>query len=349
MGEFNPLTIQNITRETPKAVSITLGVPDDLKKEYQFKAGQYLTFKKEINGEEVRRSYSICSTPGSGILKVTVKEVPGGTFSVLANNKMTVGETLRVHPPEGRFILEPSKGNNQDYAAFAAGSGITPVMSILKTVLEEEPKSRFVLVYGNKSLEETIYHRELLELQLTYGDRLDIEFVYSQSQESESHFGRIERATVNYVVKNKFKKRDFAHFYLCGPEQMINMVTDVLTENKVVKDNIHFELFSSDDEGDVDAALDGRSKVKIIVDDEEFDFDMDQDQILLDAALDQGIDAPHSCQGGICASCIARITNGTASMKKNQILTDDEVEEGLVLTCQAHPTSASITVDYDDA
>lgn len=349
MGDFNPLTIQKITRETPQAVSITFGVPDDLKKQYQFKAGQYVTMKKDINGKETRRSYSLCSTPQSGLLKVTVKEVPEGTFSVHANNKFTVGETLDVHPPEGRFVFEPSAESKNDYTAFAAGSGITPIMSILKTALEQEPKSRFVLVYGNKSLEETIYHKELLELQLEYGDRLDIEFVYSRNQEADSHFGRIERSTVNYVVKNKYKDRDFKDFYLCGPEQMINMVTDVLTESNVTKDNIHFELFSSDDAGDVNADLDGRSKIKIIVDDEEFDFDMEQDQLILDAALDQGIDAPHSCQGGICASCIARITNGTASMRKNQILTDDEVEEGLVLTCQAHPTSASITVDYDDA
>lgn len=348
MADFNPLTIEKITRETAQAVSLTFSVPEELQKEYIFKAGQYITLKTEINGEEVRRSYSLCSTPKSGILKVTVKEVEGGTFSILANTKFTVGQSLMVHPPEGRFVFEPVSSAKNDYAAFAAGSGITPVMAIMKTVLEEEPKSRFVLVYGNKSMDETIYHKELLELQLNYGERLDIEFVYSRTQEPESHFGRIERSTVNFVVKNKFKAYDFDRFYLCGPEKMINMVSEVLTENGMTKDNILFELFSSDDDGDVNAALDGKSKIKIIVDDEEFDFDMAQDEVILDAALGQGIDAPHSCQGGICASCIARITSGSATMRKNQILTDDEVAEGLVLTCQAHPTSASITVDYDE-
>ncbi|MGB3776353.1 MAG: ferredoxin--NADP reductase [Leeuwenhoekiella sp.] len=349
MADFNALTIEKITKETAHAVSLSFNVPEKLQDEYKFKAGQYVTLKMEIDGEEVRRSYSLCSTPNSGELKVTVKEVAGGTFSVMANSKFTVGQSLMVHPPEGRFIFSPTNGAGKDYAAFAAGSGITPVMSIMKTVLEEEPKSRFVLVYGNKTMQETIYHKELLTLQLDYGDRLNIEFVYSQNQEDESHFGRIERSTVNYVVKNKFKDYDFDKFYICGPEQMINTVSEVLTENNVTKDNILFELFSSGDDGDVDAALDGKSKIKIIVDDEEFDFDMPQDEIILDAVLKQGIDAPYSCQGGICASCIARITSGSASMRKNQILTDDEVAEGLVLTCQAHPTSASITVDYDEA
>lgn len=348
MADFNPLTIDKITRETAQAVSLTFSVPKELQEEYTFKAGQYITLKSEINGEEVRRSYSLCSTPKSGLLKVTVKEVEGGTFSVMANTKFTVGQTLMVHPPEGRFVFEPVPSAKNDYAAFAAGSGITPVMAIVKTILEEEPKSRFVLVYGNKSIEDTIYYKELIELQLNYGARLDIEFIYSRTQEPESHFGRIERSTVNYVVKNKFKAYDFARFYLCGPEQMINMVSEVLTENGMTKDNILFELFSSDDKGDVNADLDGKSKIKIIVDDEEFDFEMAQDEVILDAALSQGIDAPHSCQGGICASCIARITSGSATMRKNQILTDDEVAEGLVLTCQAHPTSASITVDYDE-
>ncbi len=348
MADFNPLTIQKITRETAQAVSLTFSVPEELQEAYIFKAGQYISLKSEINGEEVRRSYSLCSTPKSGLLKVTVKEVEGGRFSKLANTKFTVGETLMVHPPEGRFVFQPVPSAKNDYAAFAAGSGITPIMAIMKTVLEEEPKSRFVLVYGNKSMEETIYHKELLELQLNYGERLDIEFVYSRTQEPHSHFGRIERSTVNYVVKNKFKDYDFDHFYLCGPEQMINMVSEVLSENGMSKDNILFELFSSDDNGGVNAALDGKSMIKIIVDDEEFNFEMAQDEVILDAALGQGIDAPHSCQGGICASCIGRITSGSATMRKNQILTDGEVAEGLVLTCQAFPTSASITVDYDE-
>ena len=348
MSDFHALTIQDITRETPKAVSITFGVPRELKSDFSFKAGQYITLKTEINGKEVRRAYSLCSTPKSGLLKVAVKEVEGGTFSVLANNKLTVGGSIEVHPPEGKFVLEPDADHNYDYAAFVAGSGITPIMSIIKTVLQEEPKSRFVLVYGNRSVEETIFHKELLELQLNYPDRLFIEFVYSRSQEPDSHFGRIARATVNFVLKNKFKEHAFDRYFLCGPESMINEVTAVLESHDVDKDKILFELFSSNEVGEVNTALDGLTQVKVIVDDEEFEFSMPQDKVILEAALDQDIDAPHSCQGGICSSCVARITSGTATMRKNQILTDEEVAEGLVLTCQAHPTSASITVDYDE-
>ena len=222
------------------------------------------------------------------------------------------------------------------------------ILSIIKTVLAEEPKSRFVLTYGNKSPEETIFFKELLELQAKFPDRLFIEFVYSRTREDNSHFGRIETSTVNFVVKNKFKEHDFDRYFLCGPEAMIDEVKEVLTENGVADDKILFELFSTTEEGAVEVSGDGNSKIKIIVDDEEFDFEMPQSQVILDAALDRDIDAPHSCQGGICSSCIARIKEGTAVMRKNQILTDSEVAEGLVLTCQAQPTSPTIVVDYDE-
>ena len=348
MPDFHALTVQDITRETPKAVSVTFGVPSELKEQYTFKAGQYVTLRKTIDGKEVRRAYSLCSTPKSGVLKVAVKEVENGRFSVIVNNKLTVGESLEVHPPEGKFVHETDTDGKKDYAAFAAGSGITPIMSILKTVLEEEPHSRFVLVYGNKSVEETIFHTELLELQLNYPDRLFIEFIYSRKLPPKGTFGRIERSTINFVLKNKFKNHDFAKFYLCGPEQMINTVSETLTHKGVKKEDILFELFTSSDDGATEALLEGQSQIKILVDDEEFEFSMPQSDIILDEVLNQGIDAPYSCQGGICASCIARITEGTATMRKNQILTDDEVAEGLVLTCQSHPTSAKVTVDYDD-
>ena len=349
MSDFHALTIQDITRETDQAVSITFGVPEALKETFTFKAGQYITLKTEIDGKEVRRAYSLCSTPQSGILKVAVKEVEGGTFSVLANNTLTVGQSLEVHPPEGKFVLEPNAENQKDYVAFAAGSGITPILSIVKTVLEEEPKSRFVLAYGNKTVEETIFHKELLELQLKYPDRLFIEFIYSRKQETDAHFGRIEKATVNFILKNKFKSHDFDQFFLCGPEEMINGVRGVLEENGVAKEKVKFELFTSSNDGEeIAEALDGQTALKIICDDEEFELVMPQDKVVLHAALENDIDAPHSCQGGICSSCIARITEGTAVMRKNQILTDDEVEEGLILTCQALATSANLVVDYDD-
>ena len=230
----------------------------------------------------------------------------------------------------------------------ATGSGITPVLSILQTVLKTEPHSRFVLVYGNKSPNDTIFFRELLELQGKFPDRLFIEFVYSQSKEQESHYGRIDKSTVNFIIQNKFKGEEFEKFYLCGPEEMINSVTDVLLGKDIPKEKILFELFSSDEEGSVDADLDGSTELTIMVDDEETTFMMKQDTTVLDAALEQGLDVPYSCQGGICSSCVARITEGEATMKKNSILVDSEIAEGLILTCQAHPTTPTLKVDYDD-
>jgi ring-1,2-phenylacetyl-CoA epoxidase subunit PaaE len=227
MSQFFPLEIKEVIRETPQAVSLSFNIPENLKEEFKFDAGQYITIKIKLGDQEIRRAYSLCSAPNSGEFKVTVKEVEGGRFSVLANNKLHAGEVLEVHPPEGKFILKPT-GEARNYAAFAAGSGITPVLSIIKTVLAEEPKSRFVLTYGNKSPQDTIFFKELLELQAKFPDRLFIEFVYSRTREDNSHFGRIETSTVNFVVKNKFKDHPFDAFYLCGPEEMINQVSDVL-------------------------------------------------------------------------------------------------------------------------
>ncbi|HIB36318.1 ferredoxin--NADP reductase [Mesonia sp.] len=349
MKNFHSLSIKEVIRETPKSVSIVFNVPEDLKDTFKFTAGQYLTLKKEINGEELRRSYSICSTPHSGELKVSVKEVADGRFSSYANNKLKAGDSLEVYLPEGKFTFTPSAdAGHRTYAAFAAGSGITPIMSIIKTALTEEEHSKFVLVYGNRTPEETIFFKELLELQASYPDRFFVEFVYSRAQDENSFFGRIERSTVNFVMKNKFKGHNFSDVYLCGPEEMIDLVSEVLQENKLPKENIHFELFSSSEEGKVEANLDGKTQITVIVDDEEKTFIMDQKKNILDAVLDEDLDAPYSCQGGICSSCIARITEGKAEMAKNQILTDDEIEEGLTLTCQAHPTTPTIKIDYDD-
>ncbi|OED38464.1 flavodoxin reductase [Flavobacteriaceae bacterium (ex Bugula neritina AB1)] len=349
MSGFHTLSIKNIIRETSKAVSIEFEIPTDLKNAFSFISGQYITIKAEIGGKEVRRAYSICSAPQSNSLCVAVKEIENGVFSTYANTILKINDTLDVHTPEGLFTLTPNSTSQHTYAAFVAGSGITPVMSMVKTVLEEEPTSNFVLVYGNKTPEETIFLKELLALQTTYPDRLFLELFYSRTDEEGAHFGRIEKSTINFITKNKFKDINFKAFYLCGPEQMITTVTDVLVENGVSNDAIHFELFtSSTEKTEIDATLDGKSSITILVDDEETSFVMDQKKTILDAALDEDIDAPYSCQGGVCSSCICKITEGVAVMQKNSILTDAEIEEGLVLACQAHPTTATIKVDFDD-
>jgi ring-1,2-phenylacetyl-CoA epoxidase subunit PaaE len=351
MSSFHKLSIQEITRETNKSVSITFNVPDNLKKAYAFKAGQYVTLKTTIDGHEVRRDYSLCSSPKSGQLKVAVKEVKDGTFSAFANNTLKVGNTIEVATPKGHFIFEPNDAKTKNIAAFAAGSGITPVLSIIKCALEEEVHSKVILVYGNKTTGDTMFLNELLNLQHQYKDRFAIQFVFSQTQEDDAIFGRIEKSTVNLIVKNKYKHIDIDAFYLCGPEGMINTVTHVLTDHGVDENRVHFELFKAAKTAEIEDDIitdNGITQITIIVDDETSSFEMSQKQTILEAAIDEDIDAPYSCQGGICSSCLARIKEGEATMRQNNILTEQEVADGLILTCQAHPTSEKIVVDYDD-
>ena len=349
MSSFLKLIIKEVKRETKDAVSILFNVPEELKANYNFIAGQYLNLKLTLDGEEIRRAYSICSSPDSGELRIAVKAVKDGAFSQFANTKLKAGDAIEVGTPEGKFTFEPQADRQKNYAGFAAGSGITPIMSILKSVLKNEPKSSFVLIYGNKTPEETIFHQELHDLQLQYVGRLFVHYVFSQAKAENALFGRIEKSAVNFVLKNKHKELEFDKFYLCGPEEMINIVTDVLKENNVKDNAIKFELFATSIiENTIEKSLSGHSKITIMVDDEETTFEMSKKQTVLDAALKQGIDAPYSCQGGICSSCLARITSGTAEMTKNSILTDKEIASGLILTCQAHPTSESIYIDYDD-
>lgn len=347
MSKFYPLKVKEIIRETPEAVSISFDIPENLRETFSYKAGQYITIQTQYKGNEIRRSYSLCSMPGSGEFKVTVKEVPNGGFSAYANNSLKTGEVLEVHPPEGKFVFEPGDRSG-NYAAFAAGSGITPILSIIKTALTKEPESTFVLAYGNRTVEGTIFHKELLDLQLKYPERFFIEFIYSRSREDNCQFGRIGTSTVNYVLKNKYKERAFDKYYLCGPEEMIFCVADMLKADGVAEENIHFELFKTEDTGAVETGVEGEVQLSITVDDEESVFTMDNEKTVLEVALENDMDVPYSCQGGICSSCIARITEGTATMRKNMILTDSEIAEGLILTCQAQPTSAILKVDYDD-
>lgn len=350
MSSFYKLSIKNITRETDKAVSISFNVPDNLKETFSFKAGQYITLKARIDDHEVRRDYSLCVAPKSGDLKVAVKEVVDGTFSAYANKNLKAGDVLEVGPPKGRFVFTPNDALTKNIALFAAGSGITPILSIIKCALQEEVHSKVILVYGNKTTDDTMFLNELLELQHIYKNRFSIQFVFSQQEESDALFGRIEKSTVNYIVKNKHKHVEVDAFYLCGPEAMIHVVKDVLIDHGIDKDRINFELFKAAklDEVEEDKVPSGQTKITVTVDDEETTFEMSKTQTILEAALDEDLDAPYSCQGGICSSCLARIKEGQATMRQNNILTESEVAEGLILTCQAHPTTATIVVDYDD-
>lgn len=348
MSSFYKLSIKDVRRETKDAVSIAFQVPLEFQDFYQFTAGQYLNLKLTLDGHEIRRAYSICSAPESSELRIAIKAVNNGAFSTFANSQLKAGDVLEVGTPEGKFTFQPDAARQKNYLAFAAGSGITPILSIIGSALQSEPKSTFVLVYGNKTPEETIFQQALHELQLKYVGRFFVHYVYSQAKIEGELFGRIERSTVNFVLNNKHKEIDFDKFYLCGPEEMINTVATVLKERNIKESAIKFELFStSTPETNVNTA-EGHTKITVLVDDEETTFEMSKKQTVLEAALKQGIDAPYSCQGGICSSCLGRITSGSAMMTKNSILTDGEIAEGLILTCQAHPTSDTLYVDYDD-
>ena len=309
MSQFHALKIAAVDQLTPNAVALTFDIPKDLKETFTYKAGQYITLKHQLNGKELRRAYSISSPPSSGKLTVGIKKMEDGTFSVYANEQLKAGDTLEVMVPEGRFVFDSSEP--QTIAAFAAGSGITPIMSIAQTVLESHPENHFVLVFGNQTPEETMYFRTIHSLKERYADRLFVQYVFSRSSEEGALFGRIEKSTVNFVLKNKFKGTAFDAFYLCGPEEMINQVTDTLKDNGIPKDKIHFELFtSSDTEDELAGELEGKTQVEVLLDDETFTFVMDKKELVLDAVLKQDIDAPYSCQGGVCSSCIARLTEG---------------------------------------
>ena len=349
MSSFYKLNIKEVKRETSDSVSVLFSVPLEFRDFYKFTAGQYLNLKLTLDGAEIRRAYSICSSPNSDELRIAVKGLKNGVFSQFATKSLKAGDLLEVGTPEGTFIFEPDPNRQKNYAAFVAGSGITPVLSIIHSVLAGEPKSTFVLVYGNKTPQDAIFHQELHDLQQQYVGRFFVHFVYSQAKVDGELFGRIEKSTVNLMLNNKYKEIEFDKFYLCGPEEMITTVANVLKEHNVKEKDIKFELFTSTTvEKKIDVSLEGHTKITVMVDDEETTFEMSQKQTVLEAALKQGLDAPYSCQGGICSSCLARVISGKAEMVKNAILTDGEIAQGLILTCQAHPTTPEIYVDYDD-
>ena len=344
MSEMYPLVISKITRNTQNAVLISFKVSEAENEIFRFQAGQYLTLETNINEKSVRRSYSICSGVNE-VLQVGIKEVPEGLFSTHANRSLRVEDIIMVAPPEGRFRYIPSP-QGQTLAAFAAGSGITPVMSILKTALLDHVDNRFHLVYGNKKPEETMFYSELKDLEKEFKGRLSIQWIFSQANVKGSLFGRIN----SDIVKNalKYLEKNVNKFFLCGPERMIETVSNNLLDCGIDKTSILFELFSSSVKSEEIKGKTESTSLEIIYDELTHKFENMDGKSVLDTALQNNLEVPYSCQGGVCSSCIARIKSGTAEMAANQILTDEEIEEGLILTCQAHATSSHLVVDYDD-
>ena len=351
MAKFHSLSINKIIKETANAVKITFEIPSSIKEIFQFIPGQYITLKKEIKGKEVRRSYSICSSTQDESISIAVKAIPDGLFSNYALT-LSVGDTLEVSPPEGKFVLTSASNFKKNYMAIVAGSGITPVMSMIKKVLSHEPKSKFVLVYGNKSSEETIFKQELDDLSTSYQDRLQIQYVFSKKISDNAIFGRIDKGIVNKMLKTDHKSIKFDDFFLCGPEAMIDIASETIKENEYAVSNIHFELFNkvfpAGIEPNTSEQLEGQTKITVLLDDDEETITAKKKTMLLTAMLDEDLDPPYSCKGGVCSSCIAKVTKGKAVMDQNSILTDDEIKDGMILTCQAHAVTDEISLDFDN-
>ena len=343
MKNSHHLVVSNIKQETVDSVVVSFKTEGETKSTYKFKAGQYLTLCSKIKGELIKRSYSICSDPQSGKLQVGVKAIKNGVYSNYINDALRVGDTIEVSVPEGRFVLDKSPAN---YLAFAAGSGITPIISIASDELRKNSNSIFVLGYGNKTLGSSMFKDALSDLKKEFPNRFFVHNTYSQENNPDSSFGRIDSGFINQVLKQHYSI-DFEKVLLCGPEKMIQSATELLKDKSFNENQILFELFYSE-ASEKTTVSSKNSKATIIYDDETLSLEVPENMTILDAALQKNIDVPYSCQGGVCSSCIAKVSSGSASMLQNNILTDSEIEEGLVLTCQAVPKTQEITVDFDD-
>lgn len=354
---FHSLTIADIRKETPECISVVFDIPESLKESYQFRHGQNITLKTIVNGEELRRSYSICSSPGDKELRIAIKQMQDGRFSTWANATLKKGDILEVLPPTGKFYTELDPANKKHYLAFAAGSGITPILSIIKTTLAIESESIFTLVYGNRNRGSIIFKEQLEALKNVFMSRFVVHHVLSREKtDADINYGRINAAKCKQLSQKLIDIRAIDDFFICGPEEMIFEVKDWLDAEGIDKKKVHFELFttpgqkqSSQKSVEEKAANAGKmSKVTVKVDGVAFDFDLAYDgDALLDAALKQGADLPFACKGGVCATCRAKMVEGAVSMDNNYALEPDELEGGFVLTCQSHPRSEKVVVDFD--
>jgi ring-1,2-phenylacetyl-CoA epoxidase subunit PaaE len=351
---FHRLTVKAIRKETSDCVSIALDIPPEFKNDFVFREGQNITIKSVMNGEEIRRSYSICSSPFDNELRVAVKRVYDGAFSTFANQKLREGDILDVLPPTGTFFTELNSTNKKNYVFFAAGSGITPIISIIKTILLTEPESNVTLVFGNKNVSSIIFKEQLEALKDKYLQRFIIYHILSRERtEAEINYGRINADK----CKQLSRLIDFEgvhQFFICGPEAMIFTVKEFLESKGIESNKIHFELFTSPKRKNKKISSgtkekrEGGSEIIVKSDGRSFSFKLDFDSnTILDAAMAEGADLPFACKGGVCTTCRAKLLEGEVEMEANYGLEPDEVKAGFILTCQSHPRSKKVVVDFD--
>ena len=355
MSKFHSIKIADIYKETKDCSVLSFEIPQELKQEFQYKQGQHLTLKSIINGQDTRRSYSLCSSPNENIWKIAVKKINGGLFSTFVNDTLKKGDTIEVMAPNGEFNVAVNSDKPKNYIVFAAGSGITPILSIIKTHLISEPNSTFKLFYLNRTVKSIIFKEEIEQLKNTYFDRFEIfHFLTKEHRSIELLNGRFTKEKLQVLTKNIIDIPSTDECFICGPEQMIFLIRDELVAAGLDKNKIHYELFTSGiSEEDkarmakiVEKKVEG-TDVTIIDGGKEFHFVMDDDfDNILDGALAAGADLPFACKGGVCSTCKCKVVSGTVEMKINYALDENEVAKGLVLSCQAVPTSEKVVVDF---
>lgn len=356
---FHKITVKDIRKETPDCISVSFDIPRDLQEEFSFVQGQNITIRKNIDGDELRRNYSLCTSPADGDFRIAIKQMEGGKFSTWANSKLKAGDVLELLPPTGKFNTALHPEAKKRYLAFAAGSGITPIMSIIKTTLETELHGQFTLIYGNRNRQQIIFREELENLKNKAMDRLHIVHILSREfTDSAVNHGRINSKKCDELCNRLIDLNTFDEIFICGPEEMIFSVKDFLTSNGISSEHIHFELFTtpvlhqksqdvqikSGDKIEIGMIANIRIRLDGIV--SSFPLSAEGDTIL-NAALKHGIDLPFACKGGVCATCRAKLQEGKVHMDLNYALESDELERGFILTCQSHPLSNEVFVDYD--
>jgi ring-1,2-phenylacetyl-CoA epoxidase subunit PaaE len=367
-SHFRTLQIEDIRRETADCVSVAFAIPLPYREEFRYRQGQNITLKLKMGGEEIRRSYSICSSPLEDELRIAIKKVPGGLFSTYANEQLQKGQELEVLPPSGKFYTELHPGNRKHYLAFAAGSGITPVLSLIKTTLAVEPDSHFTLVYGNRHRPSILFREELEALKNRYIDRLSLHHILSREQmDIPLNQGRIDAQKCGELCGRLIDLRSVDEIFLCGPEEMTFTVKEWLGQQGVDSRKIHFELFHTRDGSRDGRVINGMptgqhrpspvdrsqgqdrvSRVTVRLDGVSHDFDLPFDgSSVLDAALMEGVDLPFACKGGVCCTCRAKLIEGQVEMDLNYALEADELAAGFILTCQSHPRTEKVIVDFD--
>ncbi|WP_245152280.1 1,2-phenylacetyl-CoA epoxidase subunit PaaE [Allopusillimonas soli] len=356
-ASFYPLKVASVARNTRDAVVVTFDVPDALREAFAFRPGQYLTLRTRQDGEELRRSYSICAAPGDGLLRVAIKRMDDGVFSSWANEALASGQTLDVMPPDGHFTYDFEPGAARRYAAFAVGSGITPIISLIKTALDTEPASRFTLFFGNRASSAVLFREEIEDLKNRYMERFSIVYIMSREhQEIELFNGRLDGDKVRQLLASWVDPVGLDAAFVCGPQDMTESVTQALKDAGMTPDRIKFELFGSPRgpralrTGHEARKAPGRQQCELTVVQDgltrTLTIDKNRDSIL-DAALAQGVELPYSCKGGVCSTCRCKVVEGEVDMDANFALEDYEVARGFVLCCQSFPVTDRLVIDFD--